>query len=148
MALPTNTATALDLDVVRQQTGVLLPSHDSVSLAADAKLRLLNILQTSLPLNNIFKKFYDELSSVLCIKRPAVCQRTAEYSGAQRGYMTHMTAHIADTHIRTENGSTQITASIGAASYCATDTEESLINRSDKAMYEVKRSGGNKINWL
>jgi diguanylate cyclase (GGDEF)-like protein len=55
---------------------------------------------------------------------------------------------ISKCHIGTEGGSIQIKVSIGIASHCDTDTQESLLNRADKAMYEVKRSGGNNINWL
>lgn len=55
---------------------------------------------------------------------------------------------ISECHICTDGGSIQISVSIGAASQCETDTEESLLNRADKAMYEIKRSGGNNILWL
>lgn len=55
---------------------------------------------------------------------------------------------VSECHICTEGGSIQISVSIGAASHCETDNEESLLNRADKAMYDVKRRGGNNVSWL
>ncbi|MBU2097765.1 MAG: GGDEF domain-containing protein [Gammaproteobacteria bacterium] len=55
---------------------------------------------------------------------------------------------ISQCHICTQDGSIQISVSIGASSQCETDTEDSLLNRADKAMYNVKRHGGNHISWL
>lgn len=52
---------------------------------------------------------------------------------------------IADLNICTDSGSLRITASIGVAGFCETDTVESLVNRADKAMYDAKRSGGNRM---
>lgn len=54
---------------------------------------------------------------------------------------------ISECHICTEDGAIQITVSIGVATQCQTDTEDSLLNRADKAMYDVKRSGGNNVSW-
>ncbi|MDO8909099.1 MAG: GGDEF domain-containing protein [Pseudohongiella sp.] len=300
-----NTATAIDLSLVRQQAGLLLPSRDSVNLVAEARFRLLNVLQTSLYLDDILKMFNDELNCLLRVSgmqyvneslniqvhhgdyevhhcayrlitqsnhlgeivfyretrfhdqeletvetllstllspvRNALLYRMAlaasltdpltgagnrsalinnlqrELALARRNAQhlsvlvididkfkfindTHghgvgdlvlqelvnvitkvnrstdmcfrfggeefvvllsntnrkgaeiiasrLCEAIADCHICTDSGSVQISVSIGAASNCETDTEESLINRADKAMYEVKRRGGNNINWL
>ncbi|ALO46293.1 GGDEF domain-containing protein [Pseudohongiella spirulinae] len=52
---------------------------------------------------------------------------------------------IANMRICAENGPLQLTVSIGSASFCETDTAESLLNRADKAMYQIKQGGGNAI---
>lgn len=54
---------------------------------------------------------------------------------------------ISNCSICTDDGAIQITVSIGVTTQCETDTEESLLNRADKAMYDVKRSGGNFVSW-
>lgn len=44
--------------------------------------------------------------------------------------------------------SLNITVSIGIASYCETDTQDSLFNRADKALYAIKQIGGNQVTHL
>tara|TARA_R110002072_G_scaffold4663_1_gene32314 strand:- start:45259 stop:46176 length:918 start_codon:yes stop_codon:yes gene_type:complete len=52
---------------------------------------------------------------------------------------------IAALRICAEHGPLQVTVSIGAATFCETDTEETLLNRADKAMYAAKNAGGNSM---
>lgn len=52
---------------------------------------------------------------------------------------------IANMRICADNGPLQLTVSIGSASFCETDTAESLLNRADKAMYRIKQDGGNAV---
>jgi len=52
---------------------------------------------------------------------------------------------IAALRICAENGPLQISVSIGAATFCETDTEETLLNRADRAMYAAKNAGGNSM---
>jgi len=53
-------------------------------------------------------------------------------------------AAIESIRICADDGPIQITASIGVACFKAGDSEQSMLHRADKAMYQVKRSGGNK----
>jgi len=55
---------------------------------------------------------------------------------------------VANIGICTESGPLHITVSIGAASYTDADTRESLISRADKAMYKIKREGGNNAAFM
>lgn len=55
---------------------------------------------------------------------------------------------ISECHICTEDGLIQISVSIGASTQCETDTDDSLLSRADRAMYDVKRRGGNNIIWF
>lgn len=305
MAPPMNTATAIDLNLVRQQAGLPLPARDTLNLTSDARFRLLNTLQTSLHLDDVLEMFRSELdalikvtgmqylnealnlqvshgnhdahhcayrlitqndylgeivfyrdtrfndhelesietllSTLLSPVRNALLyrialaasltdaltgagNRTALVSNLQRevslarrnaqnlsvlvididrfksindtyGHSvgdlvlrelvnvinrvnrstdlcfryggeefvvllsntnkngaeiiaSRLCQAISECHICTDTGSIQISVSIGVASQCETDSEESLLNRADKAMYEVKRSGGNNIRWL
>lgn len=305
MAPPMNTATAIDLNLVRQQAGMLLPSRDALNMVSEARFRLLNTLQTSLLLDDILAMFRTELESLVKINgmhyanqglniqvnhglhdshhcayrlitqqdhlgeiifyrdtrfndheleaietllstllspvRNALLYRMAlaasltdpltgagnrsalastlqrELGLARRNaqplsvlvididrfkYINDTHGHgvgdlvlrelvgvinrvnrstdlcfrfggeefvvllsgtnsggaeiiagrlcqaISECHICTDAGPIQISVSVGAASLCETDTEESLLNRADKAMYDVKRRGGNNIHWL
>lgn len=55
---------------------------------------------------------------------------------------------VAKCHVCTETGPLQISISIGIATVVQTDTENTLIHRADKAMYQAKRNGGNRISFL
>jgi diguanylate cyclase (GGDEF)-like protein len=39
----------------------------------------------------------------------------------------------------------RLSVSIGATTYCKDDTADSLFNRADKALYDIKKSGGNRV---
>lgn len=53
--------------------------------------------------------------------------------------------NIADLRFMTDKGTMQITASIGCAALQANDKLEDLVERADKALYQAKRHGRNKV---
>jgi len=68
-------------------------------------------------------------------------------SGAQ--VIAHRLCHaIAESRICSDSGLLQITVSIGVATITDIDTDESLLNRADKAMYKIKSQGGDNVAWL
>jgi diguanylate cyclase (GGDEF)-like protein len=68
MAPPISTAIAIDLSRVRHQTVRQLPVRGNSNPLADARFRLLNVLQTSLDLDVILDLFKQELETILRIK--------------------------------------------------------------------------------
>ena len=56
-----------------------------------------------------------------------------------------MRSAIEDMTITYEGQEIKTSISIGVTSFCDTDTEDSLFNRADKALYTIKKSGGNKV---
>jgi diguanylate cyclase (GGDEF)-like protein len=51
---------------------------------------------------------------------------------------------VANLRICSDEGPIQITVSIGVACFKIGDSEQNMLDRADKAMYRVKRSGGNR----
>ncbi|MDX1490478.1 MAG: GGDEF domain-containing protein [Pseudohongiellaceae bacterium] len=52
---------------------------------------------------------------------------------------------IEDMEIVYDSQSIKTTVSIGVTAFCETDSPDSLFNRADKALYEIKRNGGNQV---
>ena len=55
---------------------------------------------------------------------------------------------VSESQIFTETGVVQFTISIGVSTIAETDNEHTLIQRADKAMYQSKNNGGNKVCFL
>jgi diguanylate cyclase (GGDEF)-like protein len=55
---------------------------------------------------------------------------------------------VAQCNVCTDTGPLQISISVGAATIAQTDNELTLIQRADKAMYQSKNNGGNKVSFL
>jgi hypothetical protein len=65
MAPPISTAIAIDLGRFRQQSMLQLAARGNSNPLGDTRLRLLNLLQTSLDLYVILEIFRQELASVI-----------------------------------------------------------------------------------
>ena len=65
MAPPISTAIAIDLSRFRQQSMLQLAARGNSNPLGDTRLRLLNLLQTSLDLDVILEIFRQELASVI-----------------------------------------------------------------------------------
>jgi diguanylate cyclase (GGDEF)-like protein len=55
---------------------------------------------------------------------------------------------VSDSQISIETAAVQFTISIGVSTIAETDNEHTLIQRADKAMYQSKKDGGNKVCFL